>query len=305
VREFARAGAEVVAILGSSPESAACTAAKLAREYGDLGVNPKPFASLDELLAEDLDAVAIATPHHLHQEAMLRALLAGLYVFCEKPLFWSPGMSLADAHVALADLYMAGARDRVCVNTSNASFICALRQHGLLPRQPHQFEFRLLTAGEDEGEDIAIDLLPHALSLLYECAAPIQCSPHTKYEHLLVHSSPNNFKARFQFKVVGEGNRDIKSTFVLSKYPKGIKRMTFAVNDLFYERVQRLDEKGDYRVYLRTAEEEYEVEDPFTAYIRGFLEAARNRTSMPVCFDTSARILLDSMLLMRAATTDC
>jgi len=302
VREFARAGAQVVAILGSTPESAACTASKLAREYSDLGVNPKPLSSLDELFAEDLDAVAIATPHHLHQEATLRALLAGLYVFCEKPLFWNPGMSLADAHVLLADLYMAGARDRVCVNTSNASFVRSLRERGLIPCQPRQFEFRLLTVGDDEGKDIGIDLLPHALSLLYECAAPLQCSPHTKYDRVFVHSSLNNFKASFQFKVVADEARDIKSVFILSKYPEGAKRMTFAINDLFFERIQRLDEDGRYRVYLRTADEEYEVEDPFHAYIRAFLQAVCNRSAMPVCFDTSARILLDSIHLLRAAS---
>ncbi len=301
VREFARAGAEITGILGSSPESAARTADKLARDYNEFGVKPKAFSDLDELLAQDLDAIAIATPHHLHQEATLRALLAGLHVFCEKPLFWHPGMTLADAHVALADLYMAGARERVCVNTSNASFVRALRERGLLPRRPREFTFRLRTTGTDEGADIGIDLLPHALSLLYEFAAPELSSPHTQCEKLFVHSSLNNFKACFRFKVAGDIARDVQCSFILSEYPENSKRMTFKVNELAFERIQRQDDSGMYRVFLKTADEEHEVEDPFCTYISSFLKAVRHGTSMPVSFDTSARILLDSMRLLKAA----
>ncbi|MGQ0562686.1 MAG: Gfo/Idh/MocA family protein [Gemmatimonadota bacterium] len=43
-------------------------------------------ASLDELLALDLDAIVIATPSALHVEQSLRALAAGAAVFCQKPL---------------------------------------------------------------------------------------------------------------------------------------------------------------------------------------------------------------------------
>ena len=38
------------------------------------------------LAAEQLDAVTIATPDHLHVEPALAAIAAGCHVFCEKPL---------------------------------------------------------------------------------------------------------------------------------------------------------------------------------------------------------------------------
>ena len=43
-------------------------------------------ASLDELLAADLDGVVIATPSALHAEQAIAALERGLPVFCQKPL---------------------------------------------------------------------------------------------------------------------------------------------------------------------------------------------------------------------------
>jgi predicted dehydrogenase len=44
------------------------------------------FESLDDLLQADLDAVVIATPSALHADQTIRALEAGLAVFCQKPL---------------------------------------------------------------------------------------------------------------------------------------------------------------------------------------------------------------------------
>ncbi|MDP7631447.1 MAG: Gfo/Idh/MocA family oxidoreductase, partial [Candidatus Latescibacteria bacterium] len=54
----------------------------------DHGSAPTVFASLDEMLdgSPRLEAVIIATPHHLHAPMSLAALEAGLHVYVEKPI---------------------------------------------------------------------------------------------------------------------------------------------------------------------------------------------------------------------------
>ncbi|MBY3513290.1 Gfo/Idh/MocA family oxidoreductase [Rhizobium laguerreae] len=53
---------------------------------------------LDALLSLDLDGVVIATPSALHAEQSIRALQAGVAVFCQKPL----GRSAAEAEAVVA-----------------------------------------------------------------------------------------------------------------------------------------------------------------------------------------------------------
>lgn len=56
-------------------------------------INPEAFVTTDyrELLArEDIDAVAVLTPDHLHEEHVIAAFRAGKHVYSEKPLAITP-----------------------------------------------------------------------------------------------------------------------------------------------------------------------------------------------------------------------
>lgn len=66
----------------------------------------RPAASIDELLASDVDAVYIATPAHVHLEQAIACARAGKHVLCEKPL----GLSVADAQAMVAACQEAGVR---------------------------------------------------------------------------------------------------------------------------------------------------------------------------------------------------
>jgi predicted dehydrogenase len=65
----------------------------------------KPCASYDEVLADpDVDAVYIATPHHLHAEWTVKAARAGKAILCEKPFT----LNALEAERALAAVKEAG-----------------------------------------------------------------------------------------------------------------------------------------------------------------------------------------------------
>src|SRR3954470_16211312 len=73
------AGARLVGVAASSPQSAERAAAALGAE--------RAFASAEELVeAPDVDLVHICTPNHLHVPLAKAALAAGKHVICEKPI---------------------------------------------------------------------------------------------------------------------------------------------------------------------------------------------------------------------------
>jgi len=77
-------GARLVAICDNDGPKAGALAQRL-------GV-PDIFTDIDELLDSDqLDAVVIATPNHLHEPHVLRALKAKVHVLCERPLSLTTG----------------------------------------------------------------------------------------------------------------------------------------------------------------------------------------------------------------------
>jgi predicted dehydrogenase len=76
--------AELVSVWGRNPK----TNAEVAQQFGAHAAK-----TLDALLAQDIDAVYIASPNHAHLEQTRHAAAAGKHVFCEKPL----GMNVAEA----------------------------------------------------------------------------------------------------------------------------------------------------------------------------------------------------------------
>ncbi len=69
--------------------------AKLIRK----GPAPRQYADLEKMLQqEDLDAVAVVLPNHLHKQGVIAALQAGKHVFCEKPM----ALTVADCSEMIA-----------------------------------------------------------------------------------------------------------------------------------------------------------------------------------------------------------
>ncbi len=72
-------GVEVVALCDSDGPKARALADRF--QVRDV------FTDIDDLLEfDELDAVIIATPNHLHEPHVLRALAAKVHVLCERPL---------------------------------------------------------------------------------------------------------------------------------------------------------------------------------------------------------------------------
>ena len=91
-------GCDVRAIASRQPERGGALAKSA-------GLDPSIGCTVDQLIGrDDLDAVYIATPNHLHVEQSIACLHAGKHVLCEKPF----SASRAEAERAFAEAARAG-----------------------------------------------------------------------------------------------------------------------------------------------------------------------------------------------------
>lgn len=86
VRAARAAGAEVLGVLGRTPERSVQVAAQLDVSIG--------YASLDDVIADQPDVVHVCTPNDQHHPQALAVIRAGINVVCEKPLAVSSEQAL-------------------------------------------------------------------------------------------------------------------------------------------------------------------------------------------------------------------
>jgi len=160
-RFAAAAGAEVVAVLGTAPDTA--EEAALGLEAGGLP-RPRALADLDDLFAlPDLAALIVASPPESHATLLERALEAGLHVLCEKPLAWGGPDPSRDVESLARRFLAAGLTLRaVCQWPHTLATYESL--HGAVgkPRR-----FRMLLSPASSGARMLVDSLSHPLSLLH------------------------------------------------------------------------------------------------------------------------------------------
>jgi len=259
-RIFHSLGANVVAILGSTKESAERAVKQLASDYD---LSAEPFWNLQDLLHLPLDGVSICTPPQLHHEHILASFDKNLAVFCEKPLFWLDE-SYTQMKYKLSQLNTHKNR-KLFLNISNQIFITRILDRLPKPEYARMFYFQFNTHGSNKGRDILIDLLPHGLSLL-QCYFGNMDISNSKFslnsDRAIAEFYYGKCKVKFDF----QQNTNIQKKFL------------FKVNESEYRRVQE-GSGAEYKVCVldKTNNDKFELEDPFITYISNFIEYCKNQ----------------------------
>ena len=284
-RIFKEMGADVCAILGSTDQSAKETSKILKTT---LGIHVKYFSQLDDLLNNvQPDAISICTPNYLHFEQIDEAIRRNIDVFCEKPIFWHKGITIAHINRYLSKLE-SYSNSNLFVNTSNAYFVDRIiNDFELESKEISSFSFRFHTNGKNHFRNIAVDLMPHAFSLL------LHLSDTKKISLFSDKFSRHEYKCNFFY-----GN--IKVEFDFIENIKTPKEFVLIINGRKFKRVTKGSGKN-YRVFFKDdyTKKVVEMEDPFTVYIREFLVNCNTKDSIRDRFDEAAkniRLMAEALL---------
>ncbi len=274
-RFFEAAGARVVAVAGSTAETAAEAAGALRERHGILA---KPYGSAAGMIErEPLDVLVVASPPQTHLGILEIALAAGLHVLCEKPLVWHAGDLGADA-ARLVEAF--AARDR-CLAV-NEQWPYALAAYAALfpdvdPAASRSFQM-LLCPGSPEPSAMLPDAMPHPLSLLHHLhpgvTAPlddVRVTP-ARSKGLTIHS--RRLDVEFLFPTE-DGGEPVQCWVRLVPWIEQPRPAAFAFDGFMARRAIR--EPG-YRMGLRTevaGGREVDLPDPMEALVRAFVARVR------------------------------
>ncbi len=248
-REFANAGCDITAILGSSEESSIKTALRLKEQFN---INPKPYHNLDELLSkETLDAVSICTPPEFHSKHVEKCLEAGLHVFCEKP--FSPNKSTAEYLINLA-------KQKGKIISVNTQWVSALKYVPEELKEKTSYFSMFMRPVNFPIEKLPEECIPHFNSLLIKLipnGKPLEIKTETKNDAI-------NIKFFYQ-----NETQTCEVSYIISSKKEKPTELGFNINKT--EFIRELGE--NYQQYLISGKGTYKIEDPLRASIRGFVSS--------------------------------
>ena len=269
---YAMTGCEVVAFLGTGPETCARTSETLQRLFGFKG---NAYQDMDTMLnREQPDIVDVCTPHPFHYEHAMKALEFGAHVMCEKPLIWQPGKPTAEL-LALGQEMVDTAKAKGLKLAVTNQYVAAVRNYlkvyekvqGPLAKADTFFMEMESKGGTKEFEDVWLDLASHPLSIVIDLMPDGEIA----YDTLQCEIAQKRNIARFH--VASPTRGSIAVEILLGDILEGTPTRRFGVNGYLVDALGKADEHGVYRSVLKYAEGETVYEDTMHTTIAAFVEA--------------------------------
>ncbi|MDA0336707.1 MAG: Gfo/Idh/MocA family oxidoreductase [bacterium] len=274
----ARAGSDVVAILGQRPERLPGTARILSELFGFHG---RVYCDFGDLLGhEQPDIVDICAPNGAHYDLACQALDAGCHVLCEKPLVWgsSTDESLTQAEDLRQRAQHAGVHLGMC-----SQYAASLPQYRRLFRSldlpaSTSFSAEMETLSSHQPRDaraIWIDMGPHPLSLLLA----VWPSATLLEESLQVRFAGRTAEASFTVRVDGH---NCHCQITVRDRDRGPLTRRFAFDGYTVDLTGRGGDDGVYRSVMVAGDTEDLGDDFMQLLIEQFTRAVAGVDSLPL-----------------------
>lgn len=259
-RYFHHNGARVVSILGRREKSVG----RAAEGLKNLDIRANPHTSFEQMLNhESVDAVVIASPSPTHYEYLIRAIDAGLHIFCEKPLIWpcSPGKS------GQLDDVLFRIRKQKLTLAMNSQWPFSISSYeklcGPLNREPLA-TFYMRLSPVCSGKEMLVDSMPHVLSMLYFVFGGASIGD--------IETDVNEERINLDFSYMASPGK-CRVRVELVKERKQPRTLRYGFNGRIVQR--RLDLE-QYDIYFKYGDQTIKITDPLELSVKNFIFSVKN-----------------------------
>lgn len=293
---FSRAGCDVAAIYGTTPESAESAAAGLREQ---IGFNGAVYHEWERFVGEaGFDVCAVCSPAEVHAANVRSLAEAGKHILCEKPLVWNWDYTaeemLAEARSAVAAVEKAGV-----VMGVNAQYPAAIGPwielyRMVFGKEPflHDGFFVMDTKGEPRSPhgaaEVWVDLAPHPIALLDKLAPGS-----IDWSTLRHRDGPMEVEVKFTW-VSPEWT--IFAHIECRRSPGGPVRRLLGDQDMIAE-YDGVNVGGEFKARLRYRDHEWIGKDFMQFSIERFLEAVRTGDRSRLLVEPSAALRQQAALV--------
>jgi len=259
-------GAAIVAVCGSTEESALRAAAEFKSVFG---YRVDGFGTMGKMISScDLDAIAICSPAPFHEDQLELTATAGLHAFCEKPLIWTEGSRLPDRVAALTKAFHTNG----LVLHQDTQWIFVLEDlRGLLADQAIQQtrSFEMFMAPAEPGLSMLWETLPHPISLLVALGAVgVISDVHVDFAEDLG-------GLNIDFHAYRHSADFLNVRIILRAQATQPRPCYIALDGIRIDR--QVVSLSPYRLALRRQDSIFRIQDPVQRSVRKFLDLINNR----------------------------
>lgn len=281
-RDFARHGAEVRAIVGTTPE----TVAEACRTLQDRhGIRCRGYTRLEAMLdAEPIGALVVCSPIAAHREALDAALRRKLHVLCEKPLLFDRPDDFGAEVNAVARGFAKAGRYLGTVTQWPQTLGAFRRLHPEVNLDSVR-QFGMLLSPTARGVQMLADSLPHPISMLRALAGE-----GTVRNVSTAWGGDDQVVLRFRY----DGARTaIESEVILRRCLEQPRPASYTIDGREASREVRL---SDYAMEFVGDGRRVALEDPLGMLVRDFIERVGRGCATEVDGLTSDAVALQTLV---------
>jgi hypothetical protein len=227
IREFLKYGINNFAILGKSTKKRIIQIPVIKEKNIKINI----LKTFKQIKKYNPDVISLCTPHHLHLQHLKKIVKIKKYpIIVEKPFFYLKNKNIKKIK-NIEDALYKKYQNRLIVNLPMVEFVGQIPKNQI-PKQSKTIKFCYQTRGIHEFEEIAIDLLPHAISFVFSILKQklknfsiIKKSCKKNYWNCYI--IINNVKCFFTFK---QNPNSEKTTLTFSLNRKKFKRIIVKKN---------------------------------------------------------------------------
>ncbi len=269
LREFIRNGIKEIGFIGKSKVKKRLFQINAENLKSIKILNLKDFKNIKKFKP---DITSICSPYTEHLNHIIKCKKHSKYIVVEKPFIWPKNKLRKGKIYKISSNILTKSNNKIAINLPMVSIVKQLSYKKEIPKNIKSFKFSYFTNGPHTYENIAVDLLPHALSFFLTATKKMKFH----YKILAVKRLKSYWSCKIEI-----NNTMCYFNFKQNRLSKESK-LFFSLNNNHFKRLQK-SIQNEYLTYLiKNGKKKFFLENPMKDYLYYLFKNFKNTNKIEI-----------------------